>query len=274
VAFLAGVGTRVGYGTDGRRLLLTHPLELPEWRSTRHEVFYYLEIVKQLGRLQNLSSSTATKEAFREPDGSLRVEAARRGAALDLLRSHGVETHLDRERRPLVALCPGSINSRAKRWPAERYAALADRFIRDLGGQVVLIGSNDEVDVSQEVSGLMREKAVILTGQTNLEQVVGVLSEVDLLVTNDTGPAHIASALGRPTLVIFGPTNPLTTAPFSAAGEIIRHPPECAPCMLRECPIDHRCMTAISPDEVFERARVMLSGEILHRASAGEVDVG
>ena len=258
VAFLAGVRTRIGYGTDGRRLLLTHPLALPQWRSTRHEVFYYLEIVEQLGRLLNVSSS-ASDGTVREPDGSLRVDPARRLAAFELLRRHGVETHSDREGPAVVALCPGSINSRAKRWPAERYAALADRFIRELGAQVVLIGSNDELDVSQEVAGLMSEPAVILAGQTNLEQAVALLSEVDLLVTNDTGPAHIASALGRPTLVIFGPTNPLTTAPFSAAGQIIRHPPDCAPCMLRDCPIDHRCMTAISPDEVFERGVLMLT---------------
>jgi lipopolysaccharide heptosyltransferase II len=91
-----------------------------------------------------------------------------------------------------------------------------------------------------------------------LAQAVAILSLVDLLVTNDTGPAHIASALGRPTLVVFGPTNPLTTRPLSPLGEIVRHPPDCAPCMLRDCPIDHRCMTAITPDEVFVRACMLL----------------
>jgi heptosyltransferase-2 len=100
----------------------------------------------------------------------------------------------------------------------------------------------------------------MLTSHTDLAQLVAVLSLVDLLVTNDTGPAHIASALGRPTLVIFGPTNPLTTRPFSPYGEIIREPPDCAPCMLRDCPIDHRCMTAIRPDYVFERAQILLGG--------------
>jgi heptosyltransferase-2 len=105
----------------------------------------------------------------------------------------------------------------------------------------------------------MRNKPVMITGQTDLAELVSVLSLTDLLVTNDTGPAHIASALGRPTLVIFGPTNPVTTRPFSPYGEILRHPPECAPCMLRDCPIDHRCMTAITPDEVFERAAEMLA---------------
>ena len=250
IPFLAGVPARIGYATDGRRRLLTHPLPQPEWRSTRHEVYYYLEIIDQLGRLAGVSGFDHV--AKHPPDGSLRVSDVRRKAARDLL---GVRAGRPGDpSAPLIALCPGSINSRAKRWPAERYAALADRLISELGAEVLLIGSNDELEVSLEVSRLMREKAIILTGETELADAIAVLSLVDLLVTNDTGPAHIASALGRPTLVIFGPTNPLTTRPFSDAGEIVRHAPDCAPCMLRDCPIDHRCMTAISPDEVFERA--------------------
>src|SRR2546428_243362 len=79
----------------------------------------------------------------------------------------------------------------------------------------------------------------------------------------DTAPGHIAAALGRPTLVIFGPTNPLTTRPLSPVAEIVRHPPDCAPCMLRDCPIDHRCMTAITPDEVFARATSMLGRQAM-----------
>ncbi len=200
------------------------------------------------------------------PDASLNISERRQSEALDLLRAHGL-----REGRlfhpsgaaPLgtpavVALCPGSINSRAKRWPAERYGALADSLIDELNAEVLLIGSPEELDVSQEVSRRMRNKPIVMTGKTSLAQVAAVLSLADLLVTNDTGPAHIASALGRPTLVIFGPTNPLTTRPFSPVAEIVRHPPDCAPCMLRDCPIDHRCMTAISPQDVFERARLLL----------------
>jgi heptosyltransferase-2 len=164
----------------------------------------------------------------------------------------------------LVALCPGSINSRAKRWPAERYAQLADKLIQEQGANVVIIGSKEEAEVSAEVLKHMKYPAVDLTGKTNLDRAVALLSLVDLLVTNDTGSAHIASALGKPTLVIFGPTNPLTTRPYARTAEILRHPPDCAPCMLRDCPIDHRCMTAISVDEVLEKAKKMLSGSTIH----------
>jgi heptosyltransferase-2 len=249
VASLARVPLRIGYATDGRQALLTHPLALPEWRESKHEVFYYLKIVAELEWLAKQEQSFLATQ----PDGSLEVSEARRSTARDFLRARGV-----REGNLLVALCPGSINSRAKRWPAERYAALADRLIDELGAQVLLVGANAEAGVSQEVSGQMRNQPLILTGQTDLAELVATLSLVDLLVTNDTGPAHIASALGRPTLVIFGPTNPLTTRAFSPLGEIVRKPPYCAPCMLRDCPIDHRCMTAITPADVFERARTLL----------------
>jgi heptosyltransferase-2 len=82
------------------------------------------------------------------------------------------------------------------------------------------------------------------------------LSVCELLVSNDTGPAHISVALGTKTLVIFGPTNPTTTQPFQS--QIIKKDVDCAPCMLRDCPIDHRCMTRISPDEIFEKVLSML----------------
>jgi heptosyltransferase-2 len=249
VASLARVPLRIGYATDGRQALLTHPLALPEWRQSKHEVFYYLKIVAELEWLFKHEQTFLDTQ----PDGSLEVSDARKSVARDFLRVRGVK-----QVGALVALCPGSINSRAKRWPAERYAMLADRLIDELGVQVLLVGSSAETDVSFEVQRQMRKQPAILTGHTNLAELVAILSLVDLLVTNDTGPAHIASALGRSTLVIFGPTNPLTTRPFSPFAEIVREPPDCAPCMLRDCPIDHRCMTAITPADVFERAKALL----------------
>ncbi|HJU54822.1 MAG TPA: lipopolysaccharide heptosyltransferase II [Pyrinomonadaceae bacterium] len=249
IARAARVPLRMGYATDGRRALLTHPITLPHWRDERHEVFYYLNLVAELERA--LYGASSVEE--REPQFNLTVSEKRKAEARAILAADGV-----RLTRTLVALCPGSTNSRAKRWPAERYSALADRFVRETGAEVLLVGSADELEVSREVEARMSEEAHVLTGRTNLAQAVAVLSLVDLLVTNDTGPAHIASALGRPTLVIFGPTDPRTTRPFAPAAEIVRRPPDCAPCMLRDCPIDHRCMTAISPDEVFERAKATM----------------
>lgn len=249
IAGLARVPFRIGYSTDGRRPLLTHPLKMPAWTGSRHEVFYYLHIISELERL--LYGASRVEE--HEPRFMLGVSEERKTEALKMLEEHGV-----RAKPFTIALCPGSTNSRAKRWPAERYAALADRFIEEMKANLLLIGSRDEVSVSMEVRRLMRHEPVLLTGETDLAQLTAILSTVHLLVTNDTGPAHLASALERPVLVIFGPTDPRTTSPFSKSAEIIRQPPDCAPCMLRDCPIDHRCMTVISPEEVYQRATLIL----------------
>lgn len=248
IPFLAGVRTRLGYATESRQALLTHPLALPDWRSSRHEVFYYLYLITALEQML-FGQSTICES---DPDASIQISDSRKTEARALLRAYGVI-----EEDSVVAICPGSINSRAKRWPADSFAALADRLI-DSRRRVLLIGSKDELDVTQNVTRQMRNQPVVLTGKTSLDQITAVLDRADLIVTNDTGPAHIAAALGRPTIVIFGPTNPLTTRPFAPEAEVLRHPPDCAPCMLRDCPIDHRCMTAITVDEVFDRSNALL----------------
>ncbi len=249
IAYFARVPLRLGYSTQGRQLLLTHPVEIPAWHDQRHEAFYYLNIITQL-EVQLLGSSARMEQT---PVFGLTVSESRKENARELLNSRGMSSA-----RKLVALCPGSTNSRAKRWPAERYAELANKLVDLMGVDIVLIGSPDEISVSARVSELMHSMPIMLTGRTNLDQVIAVLNIADLLITNDTGPAHISAALNRPTIAIFGPTNPETTYPLSPVAEVIRHPPECAPCMLRDCPIDHRCMTAISPEDVFIRARVLL----------------
>jgi heptosyltransferase II len=248
IPFFAGVPQRIGFATESRQKLLTHPVALPDWRAKEHEVFYYLYLIAALE--QSLFGSNTICEG--EPDASLELSESRRDEARGILLQHSVNGD-----KQVVAICPGSINSRAKRWPAESFAALADQLI-ERGKQVLLIGSRDEADVARDVTGRMRHTPVMLVGRTSLDQVTGILSVSDLVVTNDTGPAHIAASLGRPTVVIFGPTNPLTTRPFSPQAEILRHPPDCAPCMLRDCPIDHRCMTAITVEEVLEQSMSLL----------------
>ena len=249
IAFLSGVPVRVGYDTDRRGLLLTHSLPAPAWKDERHESFYYLNVVAELEQL--LYGRTRTETI--QPRFDLRVSADRKRNAFQILHVHGA-----RMNAPLAVLCPGSINSRAKRWPAERYAVLADR-LAESGADVALIGSPGESDFSQEVCKHAQRQPIVLTGKTTVAEATAIISIADVLITNDTGPAHMGAALRTPTLVFFGPTNPLTTYPMSSSAEIIRRAPDCAPCMLRDCPIGHRCMTAITPEDVFERACILMS---------------
>jgi len=253
VVRLGGTKRVYGYSTDGRRLLLTDPVAVPEWKNTRHEVFYYLNLVDAVAR-----DTLGTAASFdHEPDTSLAVSDVRQQAARAFLTELGIN-----RLRPIVALAPGSKNSRAKRWSPDRYAELAARLIRELGANVILVGATDERDISETVSRLSAENVVDLTGKTSLAEAAAVLSVCDLLVANDMGLAHLAPAAGTQTLVIFGPTDPRTTRPFGKNVAVARVDVECSPCMLRDCPIDHRCMTRISVDDIFQMSRRLLDSSL------------
>lgn len=242
VARLAGIPKRLGYSTQHRGFLLTDRASVPEWKDKDHESRYYLNLIEHVAGIQSESS-----------DATLPVSTEQRKAARETLFAEGVT-----EKEPVVGFGAGSTNSLAKRWPAANFAKLADRLSNDLKASVVLLGTENESDVAESVVSASNTRLVDLTGKTDLGTATAILSELDLFISNDMGLAHIAAAVGTPTIVIFGPTNDITTRPLGANVEIIREPVECSPCMLRECPIDHRCMTRISPERVFETAAKML----------------
>lgn len=247
VARLGKIPARFGYAKEGRSILLTNPIKIPEWKNDRHEVFYYLNLIAEIEKIYCGTQTVLDNE----PRFDLAVSEKRRLAAQKILRENGVDLT-----KQTIALGVGSTNSRAKRWQTESYAKLNDLLQTESNANVILVGAKDESNVSAEVFEKAERKPIILTGKTDLAEATAILSEIDLLISNDMGLAHIAAALGTETLVIFGPTNPLTTQPRNS--EIIYKNVECSPCMLRVCPIDHRCMTRISAVEVFEIAREKL----------------
>jgi heptosyltransferase II len=251
VSCLGGARLRIGYAEQWRGLLLTHKLHRGPKHRNRHQVNDYLDIVAECERAC-LGSEFKAKDS--NPVPAITASARQKDAARELLECFGVETGS----RSLIAINAGATNSRAKCWPAERFAALADRLVKEMNAQIVLIGAPTELEYADNVISQMETNGVAdLTGKTAMVELIGLLDLCDLVVSNDTGPAHIAAALGRPTITLFGPTNEFETAP---AGEIMRAAGiECAGCMQRDCPIDHRCMTRISANEVFERTRKILN---------------
>ena len=247
-AKLGKVNRRFGYANEGRAILLTDAVKIPEWKANRHESFYYLNLVAEIESKFYMRQTVLESKSQLD----LQVSEERRAGARRILEENGIDLS-----KRIIALGVGSTNSRAKRWRTESFAELNDRLQNELNADVVLIGAKDELNVSQEVFEKSKKKPKILTGKTSLSEAVAVLSEIDLLISNDMGLAHVAPAVGTKTLVIFGPTNPQTTQPLGS--EIIRRETvECSPCMLRDCPIDHRCMTRISADEVFEKSKSMI----------------
>jgi len=246
-AKLGNVPKRFGYAKEIRSFLLTDAVTIPDWKNEKHEVFYYLNLIAEIER----SFFGTTTIPGKEPRFSLKISEERKMQARKFLEKNGVDLS-----KKIVAFCPGSTNSRAKRWHTESYARLNDKIQNESNTNVILVGAGDELEVSLEVAAKSNIKPIVLTGKTDLAEVTAVLRVCDLLVSNDTGPAHIAAALGTKTLVIFGPTNPVTTQPWNS--EIIYKNVECSPCMLRDCPIDHRCMTRISPEEIFAKASLLI----------------
>jgi heptosyltransferase-2 len=104
----------------------------------------------------------------------------------------------------------------------------------------------------------MKIPPVILNGKTSLETLIGLIAESVLMLGNDSGPVHLASALGIPAVAVFGATDYIVAAPYGPLGRAVHVPVECSPCWLRVCPIDHRCMTRVSPEMVCDAVREVL----------------
>ena len=160
-------------------------------------------------------------------------------------------------RRPLVILCPGASYGPAKRWPPERFAEAAALLQERRGAEVLVIGSPAELDLAESIRGRLARPPAVLTGQTGLRDLLGVMATATLVLANDTGPMHLASALGVPVVGVFGPTDPAATAPFSQPSRVVKKDVPCWPCLHRKCPLDHRCMTLVSAEDVAAAAEAI-----------------
>lgn len=239
MVFLGRIPTRIGYATDYRSWLLTNTIQSAP--GTQHQVEYYL------GLARAVSASVAHP--------SIRIEAApeEREKARRLLRAEGIF-----DDAPFLVLNPGAAYGSAKRWKEDGFARVGDILSREMGLRAVIVGSKEERHIGEAVRTQMISKAAVLSGKTTLETLIGVLAESSLVITNDSGCMHIAAALGVPTVAVFGPTDDRVTGPFDSRACVVKHPVECSPCLLRECPIDHRCMERINVMDVCQAARKLV----------------
>jgi heptosyltransferase-2 len=250
IAWRSRIPVRVGYARDGRRWLLSNPVDVPPRGAYGHEAYYYLNLLFRAGLIERPEPVKPLHEArlvMREAELSW---AAKR---LQSLRLDGP--------RFLVGIHPGASFGPAKRWPAERFAALADLAIGGLRADVLIFGSAAEVPLAEEIARSMKRAPAVLAGKTSLTQMMALLAHCQLVVTNDSGPMHLAAALGLPQVAVFGSTDERGTGPLNLHARVVKHPVPCSPCGLRDCPIDFRCMESVTPKEVFEAAM-----EVVERA--------
>jgi heptosyltransferase-2 len=247
-------GWIAGYPTDGRRLLLDVPIPLDPHHSKTHQVFYYLKIAAHLEQMICGESRVEMERVHPH----LHVAKQDEAQAMRLFEQSGIEAD-----RPIVAISPGATNSRAKRWLPERFAEVADLLAERNGFQVIIVGTEDDSEAAFKTASHMRSHAHMLAGRTNIRELKALLAHTSLVVSNDTGTAHLSAALGVPTVVIFGPTQHLITRPLSDKAAVVRRQVACSPCMLRDCPIDHRCMTGVEVADVYQMACQLLKWQKL-----------
>ena len=241
VVWLAGAKRIIGYARDGRSALLSDAIPLPaKGEIPRHERFYYLEMLRRAGLIESIPDLPEIRL-----DGI--PEARRRGEKL--FERFGVKL-------PVVGVSPGAAYGAAKRWLPERFGEAAARLARETGGSVAVFGSMAEKAMCDEVARAAGGRN--LAGETDLRAFIDMTAACRLFLTNDSGAMHIASALGVPSVTVFGPTDETATGPLGAAARLVREPVECAPCLLRECPIDHRCMTRVTAELVVKAGEDLL----------------
>lgn len=181
-------------------------------------------------------------------------------------------TLTDAERKTARALLAGadgptvvfSVGSRGahKVWPPDRFAALIARLRAAYGISPVFVGSSAEQELAAQVLSRIPCPAINLTGATDLRGVCAVLGSCAAVISNDNGIAHIAAALDRPVLTIFGATNPVWYRPYNRRSTYVYHPLSCAPCDIRARCTTFRCMAAVSVDEVFQAASLVMQGAL------------
>src|SRR5829696_821977 len=242
VARRSGIRERWGYRAAGRRLLLTRAAPRP--KGTVHQTEYYLALVRGLG----IEAAAATGPL-------LRPSPAARAQADAVLARAGVDPSAS-----IVVFAPGAAYGHAKRWPPERVAQVIAGLARE-GVTPVLVGAREDRETGRAIESTLPPGTgvVDLIGRTSLRELVGITARCAAFVSNDSGAMHVAAAVGAPLTAIFGPTDERATAPGGSADVILRDV-FCRPCMLRECPIDHRCMKRIDVDSVLHSVTAHLAG--------------
>lgn len=257
ITWLAGIPRRYGYLTDGRAIFLTDPVAVPGPSSYTHQVEYYWNLLKPLG----LSGAPSSPQLIVSPEEARKMDER-------LVASGVAPSDL------VIGINPGSTYGSAKRWLPDRFADVARRLTEYISEAermttvVVILGAKGEESLGAGIAAHLQVRSVVLSGTTTIRELMAVTKRCRLLVTNDTGPMHIAAACGVPVVAVFGPTDWRTTGPYGQGQAIVREPVDCAPCLLRECPIDHRCMTRVPVDRVYDSAvkqldRQGVSGESL-----------
>lgn len=252
---LARIKKLFGYDKDMRGFLLHGKYRFPS-DSRKHHIYFYMDLAAFfLEEISGVPGGTIEKtysdELVVTAEEKKNVGERLAGFGIDLSGSGGFFG------RGCIGISPSAAYGTAKQWLPERFAALIKRIREEMPDrEVLLFGSSGEREKVSRIMGFLEDGAHVfnLAGRLSLREAIAAISLCDGFVSNDSGLMHVASALRVPLAAIFGPTKPHNTGPlkeYNKNVKILYHGAECAPCLHRDCPIDHPCMKAVTEDEVF-----------------------
>lgn len=156
---------------------------------------------------------------------------------------------------PAVLMNPGA-GWGAKRWPAERYGAVAQGLV-DRGYEVLVNTGPGEEPLAQVIVQSTKGAARLL--MPSLDHLIALTRRIALCIAGDSGPLHLACALGRPVVGIYGPTDPARNGPFGTRSRVLRSPNSRRDHSRR--PEPEAGLLTIHPEDVLRAADELLAGE-------------
>jgi len=243
-----GAKRRLGFNRDGRGLLLTDALPVPNKASGGYEpmslVDYYAVLASALG--SDHPGDALTLYTTQECEQSVSERLEREGI---------------HEQRPLLVLCPGANFGASKCWDPERFAAVADHLVRRRGAAIAISPGPGEEPLAQAIQNAMQHASVLLTEPCfTLGELKSLIARADLLLGNDTGPRHFGRAFDIPRVTVFGPTEQRWTDTSHGKETIVKVDIPCGPCHKKKCPLEEQiCMTRVTVDMVSEACEQQLA---------------
>jgi heptosyltransferase-2 len=240
VARLGGCRQVIGFSRYGRRLLLTTRLHAKTDRWGRSIPSPVIDDYNRLAVALGTADPGYRMDLFTTPKDEAAADAV------------WTRFGLDRYSR-VVGLNPGAAFGAAKHWPAESFARLGRMFAQRSGCGVLVLCGPSEREMARRIAEDSRSPNVhsLDDSPLSLGLTKAAVRRLSLLVTTDSGPRHFAAALERPVVTLFGPTHIGWTETHFEKATHLQKPVPCGPCQKRTCPLDHRCMRDLTPDEVF-----------------------
>jgi len=167
------------------------------------------------------------------------------------------ENNINKDR--MIVVSPGA-KSHLKRWVDDGFAKVCDRLIDECSASIVFVGQDKDDEVIKNIASRMKNHSFNLVNKTNLRELASLLKRAKLLITNDSAPMHLGCAIGIKVLALFGPTDMKKYGPTGEFDVVINKRLFCSPCERAVCKYGYECMKLISPDEVFDAARMMVEG--------------